>query len=960
MRSTKFLAALCIAAMFASCAKDEFVQDNAILNEAYVGAELVGSNISMDFGTNSDTKLSAEGWELNDKLGLAWIVSGTAGSAQSTSAAPAGEVYANHMFQKAGSDFTTKGNVYKGWHFAYYPFGYMETPAVKQTVTLNPVQEDKMAVDYYKNGLYVSARDFLTAENHLNDNNELENVKFDMWRVSNFINVEVEPSVAFTGHNDLKGLAFQKMVLTTNAQAFLPKTGVVTLNAENLPAAVYDKVEKELVYNSEKTIKALKESLPNVLGGTLSSKSVTTEVKNSEINLSGNQEIRVNTLAVPAGLTMDAAKVNFVFYVEGGRFDVKYTSEKALADLDENAAAVAEYNNDAIEALVKAYKAKGDMTVYGKNLKLNLKLTAEMFTPDFSSISDIDEWNQAVKVANALNIEDPTFVVDGDVKIGSTFTLPNNGLVVETTGAKGCLTVNADYTMEETLAVALDKADVLKVAKNVALTIPDNMAVYASIENKGTINVGVKAEIDEVNNASGRINVVYGSYVTVVSGKDGVIAYEVLPYGQETPARVNTLIKGGTNGKHACVNTLVINDGITFDMNMTKTNASEDDPYYNAVVDRYELTDLSKISIEMNGGEIIADASLTESVKKIDVLAGENKVLDLNVETNLTVKEAAKVTVDATIHKFGKTTYKKDVNVKGDVVNAGVLTANTNINVKNIDNESGKTVVNDDYTIWYTNAYVQGGIAEGKILKYTPVSEKSVDVETAAQLTSALGDKTVTTIVLKDNSLLTGTIDLKGKTLKAVTGKNLVISNDAVIKNGTIVSRVQVHAPSKANKVTLENITLNVAGLTAQMYALQWQSAESVTLKGCKFNTTGRPFESATGANTQVVIDGCLFMNTVGTNNPYINPVGSTGKVTIKDSNFEVALSCEVEGKESKFEVTGNVFEKHFGTAVADGIKSATRTFLNGVLDNNTFNGNDKIAIYDIALAEEKFYSTKF
>ena len=68
----------------------------------------------------------------------------------------------------------------------------------------------------------------------------------------------------------------------------------------------------------------------------------------------------------------------------------------------------------------------------------------------------------------------------------------------------------------------------------------------------------------------------------------------------------------------------------------------------------------------------------------------------------------------------------------------------------------------------------------------------------------------------------------------------------------------------------------------------------------------------------------------------------------------------EVEGKESQFEITGNTFEGTFGIATAMSVKPATQTFLNSVLDENTFNGENKIEVYRIDNGRTYYFNEKF
>ena len=78
MKSIKFLAALAIPAMFAACTNEELdaVQQEVQQGKEFIGAELVGSGISLNFGTGVESRLYGNTWSDDDKLGLGWVAAG--------------------------------------------------------------------------------------------------------------------------------------------------------------------------------------------------------------------------------------------------------------------------------------------------------------------------------------------------------------------------------------------------------------------------------------------------------------------------------------------------------------------------------------------------------------------------------------------------------------------------------------------------------------------------------------------------------------------------------------------------------------------------------------------------------------------------------------------------------------------------------------------------------------------
>ena len=74
MKSIKLLAAFAIPAMFAACTNEEIAMESTQQLNQVVGAELIGTDISINVSNGVGSRLNAEGWQSTDKLGLAWIV----------------------------------------------------------------------------------------------------------------------------------------------------------------------------------------------------------------------------------------------------------------------------------------------------------------------------------------------------------------------------------------------------------------------------------------------------------------------------------------------------------------------------------------------------------------------------------------------------------------------------------------------------------------------------------------------------------------------------------------------------------------------------------------------------------------------------------------------------------------------------------------------------------------------
>lgn len=714
MKSIKFLlSALIISAMFASCAKEEMTvaPENQI-----AGAELLGTNISVNFGKDADTKITAEGaWQDTDKLGLGWLTT----TLQD-------ELDANHMFELGSNGImTTKGNVYKGWHFGYYPFSYMEEPGAKLQFVLNPQQTEKGSKEErYNSALYLTAREYLTKKEHLDANNQLTGVTFDMFPVLKTILVNVTPDAKFTENSVLSDLNITSVKIDVGANYGAFPTGKVTIYPSKLAQIQYDVDEdtEEKVYNKAKTQKEFYKNLAEVVTHDGWHSEISSSSKSEDLDLSGTQTLRIHTL--PTTITLVPDNIRFIVKAENGSFTVKYKNPKDLKT-GEKLTDVEKVNNAAIEDFVKAYAKDGALSAYNFNEQglyreaknFNLTITPAMFDVDFTAIDSEEAWNHAVAVANALGLTEKqlstepftivngkngkpwSFVdVDGD---GNLVNLPANKIVVN-----GTMNLGKDGAWPAKGINATGATVVVK--EGVTLSVAEGVTLKSTVQNNGTIDVKEGAKVETVDNENGRIDVVYGSFVTLANGKeDGTIAYVVT--GNDKASEINELTEPTLNEKgFAYVNTLVVNEGITFDLSMIDANSGTS---YNPILGK-GLERMDATNFVLNGGTIKANPFSLEKVANVEVLGGSSKIYNVNVTGTLKVS-AGKVTIDAK----EVSSYKESVKV-GAIDNNAQIVVNTDVYTASISNPSGaKTTVKNEKTVWYTSNYAQGGTASGKILK---------------------------------------------------------------------------------------------------------------------------------------------------------------------------------------------------------------------------------------------------
>lgn len=898
MRSIKFLTALCIAAMFTSCAKEEFVAQESVNQSVdQINAELLATGVYVDFGKDGITKVTADGkWQTTDKLGLAWIVKQNGDGTFDQVAVPSSnKIYANHMFYNDGNGFTTKGNIYKGWHFAYYPFVYEAGVASTKTVKVNPKQTQTFDLDSRNSVLYLSAKASLSEAN-LDEDMQLKDITYDMFPAFNVIAAKVVPSADFTAHNDLKGLKISKITLTADKNVFVDST--VTLHPEKLA----NMVKVEGVYSKDETKKAVNASLAEVLvPAETKVTTVSTEIENDDINLSGEQTLRIFALPSTEALSDDAIEVRVD--VDGGYFLVEKVS---LTGLTGAVKTRAQKNNAAIKAIKDAYTSAGKMGSFGKKLDLEFALTADIFHPDFTSISSKAEWNNAVKVVNALGLPvaggaPVNFVVDGKVIIDAqdALTYPNKTFSVTTTG-EGEIVVAANYDMETKLAAALDANDAVTVNKEATLTLGNEVVVKALVKNNGVINVGYKAKLEQVNNKEGRINVIYGSYVYVDDAANkGIIAYNVT--GSDYAYQINALMNTG-NTLRATVNTFVVNDGITFDLSMKDGNDVFEDPYTGEETEGDDLDNaIAGMNFELNGGKLIADAASAfanmKSVNNVEVLGGTslNVVKNVNV-AKLDVK-AGKVKIDAT----AKTGTTLSVTINEISVAAGAqLVAACDVNTDKISNPANaKTTVNSGKTIWYQSTYAQGGTAVGTIeQRADAISHPAVIADSQAALKSAVSDNKYITLgsditlteslVFNLGNGIERVLDLNGKKLACKVSDVLVVSAGTLTINGNgLVYGSEDNSNSSCAVWAKDNGIVNINGGTFKVGHDGKTKADDPTDKNWRNDCI------YARDNAQIFINGGEFeyTGTVDPENTYSD--GNRFLVNVKNGS---SASIEVKG----------------------------------------------------------------
>lgn len=741
MNKIKLLAALAVPAMFAACSNEEILVESPLVESEIVGAELVGTGISINAGFDAVESRYVNGsWEMTDQLGLGWIVTTGSSTAQVQTIAPTkDELYANNMFAKeeADGEFVTNGNIYKGWHFAYYPYERMDQVG-KKTVTINPDQETLWnAVEgaRFDDRFAISARHFLSSDDVNPETNQLDSdKKFTMEWASNEIAIHLVPSGSFTTSKYLNDLAITKVTLSDNANAVYAATA--TLYAKEVPSVknakgndVYSaKKAEEKIVDGAKTREALLNALPKYLVGDYT-KSIATNI-NVEMKTGVGGSTRIFTLPyVNSKKVISAVDIvpTIRVDVEGGYFTIAKVKNAEEGSLDAE-------NNAQLDALIAAYAEEGKFTTaenIGRTQQVTLNLQEKNFKPDFSSISTYKEWQQCVNIVNALGFtKAQTFTIDGDIEVtGTSIALPKNCKLIVKAKSNKKLVIKktlkswpaADKMDASNIDVVFDANNTISqqitaksITNNATMTIAAGTAaakntLTGNITNNGTIIVSKYAEVSSVDNEEGRIEIIYGGIAN--ASPEGVIFYTVK--GDEYAYQINNLM---TEGK---VNTFVVNSGIEFDLNNTDINGANSDEYdpSSGTSETLNTAELALVKIEMNGGAVKGLKNGTQStVAEIEVITGEtNNITD--VKAGLITATAGTLTMDATTYLVGTALHKYELDMKAattvDVKAGATLIANANTHV-NVLNNAGIVLANDDY-LFHFNSGVNTGTLTGEV-----------------------------------------------------------------------------------------------------------------------------------------------------------------------------------------------------------------------------------------------------
>ena len=809
MKAKVLWSACALSACFAACTNEDFLSEsqnmeNAVGQNEIVGHDLVSKGMRVvAVKGGADTRVNESGWEVNDQLGLAWYKVGQTIEEEQTedmwekllsggtfaTDGTCDNIYANHIFTNISgspSGFETTTNVYQGAYFMYFP--YRPLDAVKPLV-LEPnkaAQTMDFREEVMNKSTWISAQDFLSAGEGVDENNQLEK-SFYLAPIVNAIGIDATPEEAISQNSFMSQLKITGLTLNLGEEneLFLPKAQVVT---RFLPAVKY--VAGTNVVDEEATQQALYKATDKVADAANNGKiylynesvddaytsSLTTEVNNPDFTLAATRQVRMFTFPTRNTTTnWDSHAFAQVPVVSPngyklGFFNVNVAnSEGFISKLERILGA------DDPSTLQKVHRKGNDVLPIGKEMVANL--LAKDFVPD-TYVTSEGQWNEMMDLYDALyacgvryhdgvgakedNEKDlPVIRIGKKVEfkgVNGTIKTPQNVTikVMSESGSKdNVMVIAANTEWPSNLVTDSDEKLYMEVKKNITLTVGDKLTLDADIDNYGTVSAGYLTYIgtndggkitnhyvgtqEAPDRKNGRVEVVYGSYVYPASSDNGIVAYELTGEANEA-AMINRLVlgKNNTNDRYAHVNTLVVPAGLTLNLNATSEGSINDDPYEGAETNGLNMPDLVgddyAVDVELNGGSVFSDGTNKE-VNNLYAVGGSSTATDIDVVDDITTLNGATLNVES----------DDPVKQTFDLVNInnhGTLNANTNMTVKVVNNYiSGTIIVASGCEIIYSvhgeAGYLQDGKADGTIREqgaYVP------DAEELAECVQAVND----------------------------------------------------------------------------------------------------------------------------------------------------------------------------------------------------------------------------
>lgn len=847
--------------MFAACQEEEIVVQESLPQqmEEVVGAKLVGSDLSLSV-INSDESATrfaggkVNAWDEKDLIGLGWVVRSNASALQNGADPNRDELFANHMFAWDGERFSSIGNIYEGWHFAYYPWSRMSKVGAKQFV-VNPAQK---ALEEGQNAksvrlsqaLHISHRHFVSSAD-VEEDNTLK-TSFAVQPATNLISVNTTPTGTFCADGELgkafaeegKEVKIENVVINLGQKVFAEKLNLeITYDGSTSPFPAWD---KELT--AEENAQVLRQALYSETNPLLAvvgerTESVTTDVAAAGYFVSDATELK--TIVIPGSFAInweDAASVKAAREAVSIKVNLTNNSFFTIEYVEgAEAGTPAAINNAEIDKLLKAYTAidaaNWDPTkldgvfTYANNtqVNLNVKLYGDIFNTDatFNNINSLETWKAAVDMANWLKRSEQTFTLTGNVKFeGGVIPMPATCVVNAVFNEEGKrfeqkfyftpgegateiveynewpANLKSSVYVEVAEGVAFNAAHLMndkkvQIVNNGIINIPEGTA-----EAHNTVSTGAYALI---NNATGVVKVApYGEIGDLQNAGRVIVEYGAFVYPR--------------TGEEGVIAYEVTNDDI-------------DDPSRIAKLTAKVATGAQKNLASVN--TLIVNAGLKEVLDftKTTVTPGAGSDNDPYAPTtpgediSSTTNFGDLSGVSLEINGAGVKSTSKEVTVYNVTMDGGSIDGSINIagnlNVKNQGEVSVKAITGSVTTDGNVTATaIAGGIvkAENSVITVETIANgiKEAVGCTINATTSITGEIKATDCDITTPAI-NGSVVLNGGSIDATTINGAVtLDGETTVENAIITGDVTVNG-----NVTFENVKINgkltvKAGATAE------------------------------------------------------------------------------------------------------------------------------------------------
>lgn len=153
MKTTKILTAFTLPLMLAACSQDAELE-NVLTQGDYSNIPTVDVNFTVNTGAES-RMASKFGWELDDKIGVAWLGDGATVNGSFSD----GKAYQNNPFYCSDvtkASFESKTQLYVGKYFTYMPFNENVVNIGYIPFTVDGLTLSTDANDYAKHSIYIT------------------------------------------------------------------------------------------------------------------------------------------------------------------------------------------------------------------------------------------------------------------------------------------------------------------------------------------------------------------------------------------------------------------------------------------------------------------------------------------------------------------------------------------------------------------------------------------------------------------------------------------------------------------------------------------------------------------------------------------------------------------------------------------------------------------------------------